>query len=130
MHRATPFAAALLLFASAPPSRAEEPAATAPARPRATPASKTLEITTIEGQILFPKVLFIAAEEPARYPQTLHRVYWGTALDLGRATRLPKHIVIGATPSPAAGGEMPAARAPSIQPEPATSSPVSAEVNP
>lgn len=128
MRLATALVASLLL-ATAPLARAEETPSSPPARSPAA-AAKTLEITTIEGQILFPKVLFIAAEEPARYPETLHRIYWGSALDLGRATRLPKHIVVGATVPPVEGGETPPAGRLPQEPEPATSSPNQSEVSP
>lgn len=57
-------------------------------------SAKVLEITTIEGQLLFPKVLFISAEDPARYSQLLHRNYLDSALDLGRDVPRPKTIVI------------------------------------
>jgi hypothetical protein len=56
------------------------------------PESKVLETTTIEGQILFPKVLFISAEDPTRYPETLHRSYLRTALQLASAVRVPERI--------------------------------------
>lgn len=54
--------------------------------------SKVLEATTIEGQILFPKVLFISAEDQARYPETLHRTYLRSALEIASAAKLPKTI--------------------------------------
>jgi hypothetical protein len=120
--------AALGALLAALPCTAQENAPRPTSAERGAP--KTLEITTIEGQILFPKVLFIAAEEPARYPQTLHRTYWGTALDLGRATRLPKHVVIDAISEPETGNAPSNAAAPTEEPEPATPSPNPAEVNP
>jgi hypothetical protein len=120
--------AATLALLAAVPSGAQEPTAHSPRDGKNAP--KTLEITTIEGQILFPKVLFIAAEEPARYPETMHRIYWGTALDLGRTTRLPKHVVIGAITRPAAGNAPSPTAAPLDEPEPATPSPNPEEVNP
>ncbi len=126
-RRAPALSAAIAALLAAIPAGAQEP--TPPSSRGGTSAPKTLEITTIEGQILFPKVLFIAAEEPARYPEILHRIYWGTALDLGRTTRLPKHVVIGAITKPAAGSD-PSPTAPFEEPEPAKSSPSPAEVNP
>ncbi len=128
MRRANALAASLLLAVPSLARAEEAPPSPSSRSPRA--AAKTLEITTIEGQILFPKVLFIAAEEPARYPETLHRIYWGSALDLGRATRLPKHIVVGATAPPVEGGETPPAVPLPQEPEPATSSPNQSEVSP
>jgi hypothetical protein len=93
--------------------------------------SKVLEITTIEGQILFPKVLFISAEDQARYPETLHRSYLRTALELANSAPLPKTICAtepGDAISPA-NANIPASIPP---PDPADAHPPtnSQEVNP
>jgi hypothetical protein len=91
--------------------------------------STTLDTTTLEGQILFPKVLFISSEDPARYPEILHRDYLRTALDLGRRALVPKHIEVGTIVSP-----VPSLRAsesaPPNAPEPANASPQDPEVHP
>jgi len=93
--------------------------------------SKVLEITTIEGQILFPKVLFISAEDQARYPEMLHRSYLRTALELASSAPLPKTICAtepGDEISPS-GASTPASIPP---PDPANAHPPtnSQEVNP
>lgn len=106
-------AAALPIVAAATPAAEQAPpgapeAATTEAtgkKPGPTKKSsnsaKVLEITTIEGQLLFPKVLFISAEDPARYSQLLHRNYLESALDLGRDVPRPKTIVIPTVLHPA-----------------------------
>ncbi len=118
--------------AGAPPDSAAavDSAPAAPHAPKTGPApAKTLEITTIEGQILFPKVLFISSEDPARYPETFHRTYLGTALGLGRSAPFPKHIQVDTISSEAPVPDAPAAPTPDA-PEPATPSPIPPEVNP
>ena len=66
--------------------------ASTPARAEESRESKVLEATTIEGQILFPKVLFISAEDQARYPETLHRAYLRSAFEIASTAKLPKTI--------------------------------------
>lgn len=107
---------------------APKPAASVPAAPSKI-ASKTLEITKIEGQILFPKVLFISSEDPARYPEFLHRTYLKTALDLGREALAPKTIQVDALVGPISEPSPSETSTPDA-PEPATPSPIDPEVNP
>jgi hypothetical protein len=94
--------------------------------------SKVLEATMIEGQILFPKVLFISAEDQARYPETLHRAYLRTPLEIASATPAPKTIctpeVVNASPPAGADGTLPAGALP--EPANAASPSNSQEVNP
>jgi hypothetical protein len=94
--------------------------------------SKVLEATMIEGQILFPKVLFISAEDQARYPETLHRAYLRTPLEIASATPAPKTIctpeVVSASPPASADGSLPAGALP--EPAEAASPSNSQEVSP
>ena len=99
--------------------------------------SKVLEATTIEGQILFPKVLFISAEDQARYPETLHRSYLRTALEIASSAPLPKTICTpeaGVASPPADAAAVPSAAVPSAgaipDPANATSPTNPQEVNP
>ena len=79
-----------------------------PARAEESRESKVLETTTIEGQILFPKVLFISAEDQARFPETLHRAYLRSAFEIASSAPLPKTICASeagyTTPSAATAG--------------------------
>jgi len=102
------------------------------ARAETSRESKVLEATTIEGQILFPKVLFISAEDQARYPEALHRSYLRSAFEIASTAKLPKTICApepGVASPPANPGGVPAAGA---LPDPANeSSPTNPqEVNP
>jgi hypothetical protein len=84
---ATRCALLLVLAAAAVPTLAHAAKAEQESR-----ESKVLEATTIEGQILFPKVLFISAEDQARYPETLHRSYLHSAFEIASSAPLPKTI--------------------------------------
>ncbi|HET9887794.1 MAG TPA: hypothetical protein VFR10_09785 [bacterium] len=99
----------LILAAAIAPTRAHAAKAGEESR-----ESKVLEATTIEGQILFPKVLFISVEDQARYPETLHRSYLRSAFEIAHSAPLPKTICApepeDATP-PATDGSIPSASA-------------------
>jgi len=105
-------AAALLIAlgtASSAHSAAARPARTAPRaaavtkrpapadNPARTPrpgGPRTLDAIHIEGELPLPQVMFITARDQRRFLEFENHHYQRSALELGRATPLPSHVVI------------------------------------